>query len=378
MKDNNHFPVTQNAGAQRSDSPNGLALDWQFQTIEELSRAIPIEEQMIVSILAAAWRPEAGVWDAATLKTLLESFARDVNTTSEHKIAKALSSISSGTGVLAALTSTDAIGTLTNEALRIAIAKRQLDQFFTCWAKHPLTSGVLVPHDQTILSRVLRLGVTGLVVLSVVAFLMLFIIPEFQKMYQEFGIEMTPASQFLMAWTDRFSKLWFIPFFLMLCLGFFFLRGASFGSWWQRWFTGRWTNQQWYGKDQKRLLTAWELRPAGEIGAVLAGETVGAVDSAETVSETISQWDQSPSTAGVLSKSESAALSMTEDKELKDWLLERMISSKRLRRARIRSVWATILLGVGHCLLGLIVILVAISVFGSLLEIIYGLAGGRP
>lgn len=353
-------------------------LNWQCKTIDELCCAIPIQEQMIVSMLAAAWQSEAGVWDAATLKALLESFARDVNTTTEHQIANALSSISSGTGVLAALTSNGVIGTLTHEALKIAVAKRQLNEFFNCWQERPLISGVLVPHEQTILSKVLRFSVTGLVVMNVVVFIMLFIIPEFQKIFGEFGLEMTPAAQFLMIWAARFTYFWFIPFFLMLAIGFYYLRGPSIGKWLQRWSSRNWTALHWHGKDQKRLFKAWELRPAVETSAVLTGETGGVNDTANEMPRTISRWGESPSMIGILSKSESAALSMTDDKELKDWLFEKMIGAKRLRRASTRKVWATILLGAGHCLIGLIVFLVALSIFGSLLAVIYGLAGGQP
>ena len=178
-----------------------------------------------------------------------------------------------------------------------------------------------------------------------------------------------------MIWADRTAKLWFIPFFLLLVLGFFFIRGSSFANWWRRWSSRLWTAQDWSNKDRSRLVAAWELRPAG-VSATSNG--AAASTSAESgASPTVDRW-QTPSLASVLTKSESATLALTEDQELKDWLLEKMVSSRKEQRASIRNAWATILLGAGHCLIGLVVLLVAISVFGSLLEIIHGLAGGRP
>ena len=365
----------ENTVGDRIGDSQGRVVDWQYQTIEELSQAIPIEEQMIVSVLAAAWRSEANVWDRATLKTLLQSFARDANTSTEHKLDVAIGSMESGTAVVESLASVEAIGTLTSEALRIAIAKRQLDEFFFCWRSRPLAEGVLIPFEQTFVSKLMRLAVTGLVMLNVLAFVMLFIIPEFQKMFEEFGIEMTATSQVLMLGCDVLVKFWFIPFLILLVFGFFFIRASSFGGWWRRWSTRLWTARNWNKNDRNRLVTAWKLRPAG------AGEVSNPLDanaSAEPKSESVGRWDQANSLKGALTKSESAALSSTDDHELKDWLLEKMIGSRQERRARTSNLWATILLGAGHCFLGLVVLLLAISVFGSLLEIIHGLAGGRP
>jgi hypothetical protein len=172
-------------GATAGDAGNlrMRVVDWQRQTIDELRQATPIQEQMIVTILATAWRPEAQVWDEAILTTLLKSFARDVNTATEHKVEIAMRSIESGAAVLEAFASAHIIGLLTNEALRVAISKRQLDEFFRCWLSRPLVAGDLVPFEQTFMSKLLRLVVTGLVVSNVFVFIMLFIIPEFQKMY---------------------------------------------------------------------------------------------------------------------------------------------------------------------------------------------------
>lgn len=375
MKNNSLSLGGQSSFDLHASESQGRAVDWLYQTIVELSQAIPIQEQMFVSVLAAAWRPESDVWDSVELKALLTSFARDTDTATELKLDIALRSIESGVAVVEALTSAGVIGELTSEALRIAISKRQLDQFFSCWQKRPLSVGLLVPFEETFMSKLLRLAVTGLVVLNVLVFIMLFIIPEFQKMFEEFGIELTPAVQFLMIWSDRLAHFWFIPFFLMLVLSFLFFRGSSFGSWWRRWSTRLWTASEWNKKDRNRLVTAWELRP------VAAGEARSLSDagaSAESKAETVRRWEQSESLAGVLTKSESAALSSTDDQELKDWLLERMIGSKRERRMRINSFWTTSLLGACHCFLGLIVLLLAISIFGTLLEVVYGLAGGRP
>ena len=350
-------------------------IDWLYQTVEELSQGIPIEEQMIVSILAAAWRSERNVWDSVTLKSLLESFARDTNTAAEYRLDGAMQSIDAGASVVEALASSRAIGAFTSDALRIAIEKRQLDEFFICWRSRPLRAGVLIPFEQTLMSKLLRFVVTCLVMLNVLVFVMLFIIPEFQKMFQEFGIEMTATTQMLMVGSDVLVSFWFIPFFLMLVLGFFFLRGSNFGGWWRRWSSRSWTAIDWHKSDRKRLVTAWKLRPAGVDVAI---PHLDASSSPEAPPKMKDRWDRDDSLTSVLTKSESAALSLTDDKELKDWLLEKMISSKRNRRTRTRNVWATIFLGAGHCFLGVVVLLLAISVFGSLLEIVYGLAGGRP
>ena len=45
---------------------------------------------------------------------------------------------------------------------------------------------------------------------AILTFIMLFIIPEFQKMFEEFGIELPAPTQLLMAISDRTVKLWFL------------------------------------------------------------------------------------------------------------------------------------------------------------------------
>jgi len=56
--------------------------------------------------------------------------------------------------------------------------------------------------------------------IGILTFIMLFIIPEFQKMFEEFGIPLPAMTQLLMAISDRVCKLWFlfplIPIGMML------------------------------------------------------------------------------------------------------------------------------------------------------------------
>ncbi|MEZ6095673.1 MAG: type II secretion system F family protein [Pirellulaceae bacterium] len=54
----------------------------------------------------------------------------------------------------------------------------------------------------------------------ILTFIMIFIIPEFQKMFEEFGMVLPPITQLLMAISDRTVKLWFlfplVPMFVVL------------------------------------------------------------------------------------------------------------------------------------------------------------------
>ncbi len=177
MKGDGHYSKMKNNDENHVSTSLQRIVDWQRQTIQELRLATPISEQMVVSILAAAWRPRASGWDSGTLKTLLENFARDASTATEHKINVALQSIESGEPVVEALASAQVIGALTSDALKLSIAKRQLAEFLRCWQSRPLTTGVLLPLEQTFVSKLLRFAVTGFMVLNVGLFVMLFIIP---------------------------------------------------------------------------------------------------------------------------------------------------------------------------------------------------------
>jgi len=317
---------------------------------------------MVVSILAAAWQPEDGKWDGEVLKALLESFARDVSTPVEHKIEDAFQLADSGTPVLEALASTGVINDLTYEAIRIAIVNNQLSEFFSCWQQQPLVRTELDSSEQTFTSKLFRLALMSWILLNVLTFIMLFIMPEFQKMFSEFGLEMTPTTYWLIFVSDLFVKFWFISAFAVLVFASFFFRDTSFLAWWRRWFPNAWTATVLGKKDQKRLMTAWKLRPVA-----LPGNQ--SVDDEE---------QKRLSSALAMNKSETAALALTNNHQFKDWLLRKMITKKRAKRNRIRDFWATIILGFGHCFLGLVVLLLGVSVFGTLLAIVEGLSGARP
>ncbi len=339
------------------------------QTVTELAQAIPTQEQMIISILAASWQPHTESWNRNTLVELLQNFARDVSTNFEHRIAAAVPCIISGKPVEETLSECRVIGGLTFEALKVTAAKSQLSDFFGCWMNQALTTAELVPHERTVTAKLVRLGLTGAIILNVLFFVMLFIIPEFQKMFEEFGLELTGPTSFMMIWAERIVRFWFILGPVMLLIGILFVRGASFATWWRRWSPRSWTVNSWDKHDRRRLALGWAMR---------AGPRPDLIDLPASKFDATATLEKQLCSARILTKRESAALSATDDGDLKDWLLEKMIDGRRTRRVRNQNVVATILIGAGHCFLALVVVLVAVSILGSLLVIVEGLAGARP
>ncbi|WP_347862655.1 type II secretion system F family protein [Salimicrobium sp. PL1-032A] len=75
---------------------------------------------------------------------------------------------------------------------------------------------------QKILSALTYPAVVGAIALAIVVFMLTFIVPRFASMFQSFGSEVPPITQFILALGNVFGSIWwliiFVPFFIIAIL----------------------------------------------------------------------------------------------------------------------------------------------------------------
>ena len=322
----------------------------QLQTVEELSSSLTMDEQMIVSVFAATYvstpdQPGNGYWDKDALKGLLEKLSCDVDVSVEHQILSALKMIHPAPdqveahAVIDTLRSVDLIPNLAVNALNGAAHYHQLESFFHAWL-HRRTDGIeLTPLVRTGSGKILRLAATWLVAVNVLGFIMLFIVPEFQKMFNEFELELPASMQLAMLASYFFVKWWFVFLFVLIIIGVIYFRVSKFGRFWNRWWHRAWTNEHRSDAEQHELGRVWNLR--FNLPTELKDST----------GESVADWD------------------------LQSWIETQTSMREKNRQSLSKNICLTLVLGAGHCLFGLTVLLFAVSIFQSLIMIIDSLSG---
>ena len=225
--------------------------------------------------------------------------------------------------------------------------------------------------------RFSRLLFRGFFILSVLTFIMTKIIPEFSKMFEEFGVELHPLMVFLMANCDRAAKLWFLGLFVLIPIGIWlgrrYLRRWNPVTWRQPVVTKASRRRRWLAivsRDKKSSETglAKILRclPANRFFPKLAS-IQDRVEGGET------QWN-SLATGGAITKRESKALASATSGDTQAWLL-RWTAKACGDRAKLRSTFlVNLMIWSGNIILALIVFLVCAAILSSLIQIMEGLS----
>ena len=224
--------------------------------------------------------------------------------------------------------------------------------------------------------RFSRLLFRGFFTLWVILFIMMKVIPEFCKMFQEFGIELHPLMQLLMANCDRAAKLWFLGLFLLIpiCiwLGRRYLRRWNPMTWRQPTVSRASRRRRWLAivsrdnnSSETGLAKILRCLPVKRFFPKLAAIQ-------DRVEGGATAWD-SLATEGAITKRESKVLASTTNGDTQAWLL-RWNARVYGNRAKLRSsLLVNMMIWSGNILLALIVLLVCAAVMGSLIQIMEGL-----
>jgi len=230
------------------------------------------------------------------------------------------------------------------------------------------------------LRRITTVLTRTLTFVSVVSFVMLFIIPQFQAMFEEFGMELPPVTKLLIQTANVFCLFWFIPFGLLLFLGIWHL-SRSHKKILRVFSPSRWNQIEHSPAVQTKLNLAW-LSDSG-IGVAKGLEQLARFEHGKRANDKLkkaavrSEGGQNPWKAlgieGILSSKESLALETAQSTETRSWLLRQMAMAQSTRHQTWSATRGWLLTTLANVVLGLFVLLFCVGMFAPLIQLIRSL-----
>jgi len=257
-------------------------------------------------------------------------------------------------------------------ALQVARDNGSLPQLYRAVLErsHEYESDSDVGKDDDV--RFSRLLFRGFFVFSVISFIMLRIIPEFVKMFEEFGVELPPLMSFLMTICDRAAKFWFLGLFLLIPIGIWlgrrYLRRWNPVTWRQPVVTKASRRRRWLAivsrdrsSSETGLAKILRCLPGNRFFPKLAS-VQNRIEGGET------QWN-SLAISGAISKRESKALASTTSGDTQAWLLRWTAKAYGDRAKQRSSLLVNLMIWSGNAIFALIVLMVCGAILGSLIQI---------
>ena len=216
--------ISQQTLGQRFSRPN---------TLGELLSASSPNQTGLLKLLAVAYRQRM------PLAPLVRSFSNEVKGSLRFRLKDFANAVESGVDPIEAL---EKIGRLltppTVLALRLARDDKSLPHFYQSVTEYSPEFQRDTGNPGEGVQRAISLWIRFHFVLAVIGFLMLYIVPEFQMMFEEFGLEIPGAMRELMRLADLFAKLWFLWALILIpiCywLGGSIIRQLSPANWRRR------------------------------------------------------------------------------------------------------------------------------------------------
>jgi type II secretory pathway component PulF len=228
-----------------------------------------------------------------------------------------------------------------------------------------------------------RMAGRVLAVAVLVSFIMLKIVPEFQKMLEEFQVEPPPAFYLLMSVCDRIVKFWFLPFLLMVCLMVCcipmcrrYLGRLSPLKWRQRTFSSAVNRRR-----SLALVTQMASSVRSGVTMILNSASLDRIfprllEANEKIENGEDEWE-SLAAEHVISKRESNALALTVSGDTQAWLLRWSATDQQQRRATRGTLLMRIALVTMNVAIALIVALTCFAIFTTYLEIVTAMQGNQ-
>lgn len=211
-------------------------------------------------------------------------------------------------------------------------------------------------------------------IVLIISFIMLKIIPEFQKMMEEFQTEPPPEFRLFLRVFDVVTQFWFVPFLLMLCvLPFCF---TCFLGYFRRWRPLKWRQRTFSTAVNRRRSLALMAQGSNSLKSKIAMilESVSLTRifprlsaASERIDEGQNIWE-SFAAEKIISKRESKALALTTTGDTQAWLLRWSAADQETRRATRRSFLLTLFLVTTNVALVLMVVLTCVAVFATYIQ----------
>lgn len=341
-----------------------------------MNRPEPIRQSALLMVLAT------GIGDASTLISGLKSLSAESNPPWGNKIAHLLSLLEQGQRLSEALTTvTELLPEHTLIAIRVGEETGTLRQVLSEEAHRLMksTDGGS-PVRPTLGSTLVWLLVVGMLLLSVVSYLMFFIIPKYKKIFADFGVDLPEATEKLITISDSFVGLWMIG--PLPVVGVVVFLAFHFIYWRWKWLK---TGRVLFAEHVPRFWTPLILRMLSLTAATrhTFGETIHSVlkelrpgkaaTRLSSVRMRVSAGEDildAMETEGFLRKREVAFLKSATRTQHVDWGLLHVSRTLERRRSRWSQMLPTVIQPVVVVVAGAVIGFVAIAMFLPLIKLV--------
>jgi len=193
-----------------SDSPSPASVPAKVLA-DVLCHHLALDQQVLLRLFA---RYDSGELNNAKFAALLKSFSLELPRRKRVVVEAIATNIESGKSFMESLDSlksakhgAPANFHLMKQALESSQEQDLLPEFLQSVSDYSVSRRPLVVryHD-TLRKKLTRLAVKSFIILQLITFLCLFIVPEFLKMFAEFGVELPAAMLLFMVFADRVVK----------------------------------------------------------------------------------------------------------------------------------------------------------------------------
>ena len=266
-------------------------------------------------------------------------------------------------------------------AMRLAHDSGTLDDLCTSIADRPIFEPKLRgPTQYSPVRQIIAVMQKGFFVLSVVTFVMLFVIPQFKQIFEEFGFELPWVTHLLIDVSNVLCQYWFVFFGLGVILAFWFAR-PLLKHIRRRFSPSRWLQTEHAPSVQVKLNLAWLCDSGIEFAEGLKKlaqfepnrrMTSKIQNASNRVDAGQAPW-KALRIAGVLADNESRALETACSAKTQSWLLRQMAVVQSGRKEAWSATRVRLFTAFANVALGLFVLLVCVGMLAPLIHIIRGL-----
>ena len=339
-----------------SDARSRVSAEYLADT---LCHHLTLDQQVLLRLFG---KSSTGEFSDAEFVSLLRSFSLELPRRKRVVVTAIADDVEAGKSFVDAISSFNerkflksAKFQMIEQALQTAKEQDVLPGFLKAvYEYRPSRLSFALRYQDTMRKKLARLAIKTFCILQVTVFILLFILPEFQAMFTEYGIELPWVMQMFMRFSNHVAQ-YYVLFMLLAVLGFLYfvfnIRTlsshvvAKFSPW------------------------SWIYRP---LTKRLQRKVSFALSGGHTV---LKQMDLNPSKKPTFSKSESVALEVAHSAEAKSWLLDRIVKKGHIHHAVWKNRFGDTFILFWNLLLACVVATIAFSIIACLTTIIRGLSG---
>ena len=346
---------------------------------DEILETASIHQQALVRMLAVASEHKLNA------ANLLEDLRDEMRSATARDIPRVVSELRSGVPIESVF---NQIPGVVPESVVMAMADVQSQGL-----QKPLNQALLnaptirrreLSHaeDTTIISKLGGLFWRFAFTLNILTFMMLFVIPQFKSMFEEFGIEMPSSMRHLIEFSNVATQFWFVFALIFFAVGLYLLiwKRHVLVNYFTRWIPSRWQQPVLTKRARKDRSLAWVVQ-AGDNSADAAIRFASSNGIGVGLSKRVAAAEKIEAGAGVMesltnervvSQRASKVVAKASSNEGAAWILRAKSRACEARQHYRDLTGVRLFIWLGDFLLLFLGGWLGISIFQSLLVIIQG------